>query len=157
MQGYKLLSAIISTAQILDCGHHIVRAGSYQQTLNIHHVSTQLFCATWNLIFLGKIFLKSKNVNKNKRFNLFHVMSAFANVAGRRGEANHQRPVLHMPQLGKQKILNIDPVESIDAARHRPAVVTRSGSRSLQLNMAQNSIFLCFMILLSSYLTPEPC
>ena len=39
-------------------------------------------------------------------------MSAFANVAGRRGEANHQRPVLHMPQVGKQKILNIEPVES---------------------------------------------
>ena len=126
MQGYKLLSAIISTAQILDCGHHIVRAepaGSYQQTLNIHHVSTQLFCATWNLIFLGKIFLKSKNVNKNKRFNLFHVMSAFANVAGRRGEANHQRPVLHMPQVGKQKILNIEPVESSAVKRSIGEVV----------------------------------
>ena len=123
MQGYKLLSAIISRAQILDCGHHIVRAGSYQQTLNIHHVSTQLFCATWNLIFLGKIFLKSKNVNKNKRFNLFHVMSAFANVAGRRGEANHQRPVLHMPQVGKQKILNIEPVESSAVKRSIREVV----------------------------------
>ena len=27
-------------------------------------------------------------------------MSAFANVAGRRGDANNQRPVLYMPQVG---------------------------------------------------------
>ena len=30
-------------------------------------------------------------------------MSAFANVAGRRGDANNQRPVLHMPQVGNTK------------------------------------------------------